>query len=73
MNEVIDRAGVVMKGTLREVDFQPLASDPEMLRWRNTAQWARLSMVREGLLRSDSRRGVWEITARGRESHDGPR
>ncbi|MEM7820360.1 MAG: winged helix-turn-helix domain-containing protein, partial [Candidatus Aenigmatarchaeota archaeon] len=30
------------------------------------AQWARNAMVKEGLLASDSPRGVWEITAVGR-------
>jgi len=49
------------------VDYQPLASSPDNLRWRNAAQWARNSMVQEGLLKADSPRGVWEITDRGRE------
>jgi len=55
-----------MKGTLKDVDYDPLASDPEMPRWRNTAQWARNSMVKTGLLKADSRRGVWEISDDGR-------
>jgi hypothetical protein len=65
MSEVLDRVLQSMKGMLRDVDYEPLASDPDMPRWKNTAQWARNSMVREGLLRSNSPRGVWEISDAG--------
>ena len=64
-DEVLSRVQKVMKGTLREVDYEPLVSDPEMPRWRNTAQWARHSMVQSGLLKSDSPRGTWEMTETG--------
>jgi len=66
MNDVVVRVEQLMKGVLIRVDYEPLASDPEMLRWRNTAQWARNSMVKEGLLKSDSPRGIWEISEAGR-------
>lgn len=65
MNDVLERVEQTMQGTLTGVDYQPVASDPEMPRWRNTAQWARYSMVKEGLLKQDSPRGVWEITEAG--------
>lgn len=68
MNEVLTRVERLMKGKLRQVDYQPLASDPEMLRWHNTAQWARNSMVKEGLLKPNSPRGIWEIAEAGRNS-----
>jgi len=58
--------GQIMNGVLRDVDYQPLASDPELPRWRNAAQWARNSMVQEGLLRDDSPRGIWEISEAGK-------
>ena len=29
MNEVLDRVGVLMKGSLKDVDYEPLASDPD--------------------------------------------
>jgi restriction system protein len=58
MGQILDRVGQIMKGVLRDVDHQPLASDPELPRWRNAAQWARNSMVQEGLLRNDSPRGT---------------
>ena len=68
MGQILDRVGQVMQGVLRDVDHQPLASDPGLPRWRNAAQWARNSMVQEGLLRNDSPRGIWEITDAGRQS-----
>ncbi len=67
VGEVLEEVREEMKGILRDVDFEPLASDPHNPRWRNAAQWARNSMVNEGLLKSGSPRGVWEITEKGRE------
>lgn len=64
-SDILDRLGQVMKPVLKKVDYQPLASDPNNLRWRNTAQWARNAMVKEGLLKADSPRGVWEASAAG--------
>jgi len=64
--DVLDRVGIAMKPLLKDVDYQPLASEPSNPRWRNAAQWARNSMVHEGLLKADSPRGVWEITEAGR-------
>ncbi|NUQ62202.1 MAG: hypothetical protein HUU20_06925 [Pirellulales bacterium] len=66
MSEVLERGRRSMKGVLRDVDFEPLASDPDLPRWRNTACWARNAMVKEGLLKSDSRRGIWEMSDTGR-------
>jgi len=60
--------GRLIKPVLRDVGYLPLASDPDIPRWRNTAQWARHSMVKEGLLKADSPRGIWEITDAGRAS-----
>lgn len=66
MNDVLDRIEELMHGRLSEVDYQPLNSDPEVPRWRNAAQWARSQMVKEGLLKDDSPRGIWEISDGGR-------
>jgi len=65
MAQVLELVFQSMKNTLKEVDYEPLVSDPNMPRWRNTAQWARNSMVKQGLLRNDSPRGVWQITEAG--------
>lgn len=64
--EVLERVHRLMADRLLAVDHEPLRSDNSMLRWRNTAQWARNTMVNDGLLKKDSRRGVWEISDVGR-------
>ncbi len=59
-----------MRSTLNEYDYQPLPSNPTCSRWNNTAQWCRMTLIKEGLLRSDSPRGIWEITEVGRIALD---
>jgi hypothetical protein len=66
MQQVLEKVGVAMNDQLRDVDHLSLKSDPGRPRWNNTAQWARNTMVTEGLLKNNSPRGVWEITAAGR-------
>lgn len=68
LNAVLDRVGELLKGVLKDADLLPLASDKDMPRWRNAAQWARCAMVKDGLLKPDSPRGVWEITDAGRRA-----
>lgn len=68
IGDVLVKLEPMMKGVLTAVDYEPLSSDTEMLRWRNTAQWARYSMVKEDLLKSNSPRGIWEITEAGRKA-----
>ncbi|MGC8754868.1 MAG: winged helix-turn-helix domain-containing protein [Thermosulfidibacteraceae bacterium] len=59
-----------MKNILNEYDYEPLPSNPKQKRWVNTAQWARQTMVDEGLLATNSTRGIWEITEKGRRFYD---
>ena len=66
--DVLDQVGETMKSVLKEVDYDPLASGPDLPRWRNAVQWARNTMVKEGLLKADSPRGLWEISEKGRRS-----
>ncbi len=66
MTEVLDRVERMVTDRLNAYDRSPLPSDPSQVRWRNTARWARNAMVKDGLLASDSPRGVWEITPAGR-------
>lgn len=63
---VLNKVYEKMKHILNKYDRQPLSSGTG-IRWQNTAQWARNTMVREGLLSPESERGVWEITEKGRE------
>lgn len=65
--EVLDRVGKKMKGVLKKPDYEPLASGPDNPRWRNATQWARNSMVNEGLLKKDSPRGVYGISDKGKQ------
>ncbi len=64
-NEILDRVEDNMKDRLNNYDYQPLQSDGQT-RWRKTANWARNTMVKEGLLSSSSPHGIWEITQEGR-------
>lgn len=66
ISDVMAKLEPLMKGVLKQVDYEPLPSQPETTRWYNTAQWARNTMVKEGLLKSNSRWGIWEITEAGR-------
>ena len=67
VSEVLDKVGEIMRPILKNIDYDPLASNPDNPRWRNTAQWARNSMVNEeGFLKKDSPRGIWEISEKGK-------
>jgi len=67
MSDVLTRVEQIMRSRLKQVDYQPLPSDGT-LRWSKSAQFARNRMAREGLLKSDSPRGVWEISETGQQS-----
>ncbi len=66
MQTVLDKVHMAMKPILKDVDHEPLVSEPDMPRWRNSAQWARNTMRQDGLLKDDSPHGTWEITNAGR-------
>jgi hypothetical protein len=55
-----------MAPRLSSADYEQVSSgDP---RWWNAVSWERNDLVKEGLLRGDSERGVWELSARGRQA-----
>lgn len=64
--DVLNHVEVSVRDSLNDTDMAPLPSNPREIRWRNTAHWARNTMVREGLMRNDSPRGTWEISEAGR-------
>ena len=70
VSEVLDVVEAMMKDKLNKYDYQTIPSNPKVLRWRTNANWARLTLVQEGYLASDSPRGVWEITQAGRKTLD---
>lgn len=63
MSEVVDRVGALMNEQLNDVDRKKLATGE--VRWRNAVQWERNELVNDGLLKKDSPRGVWELSAKG--------
>ncbi len=67
LGKVLELVEKRMAHALTKHDLEPLPSNPRMIRWRNTAQWCRNSLVREGLMKGDSPYGIWEISEAGRE------
>ncbi len=63
LDEVFERMGPI----LSEFDHQPLSSGRGAIRWRNAAQWARNTLVKDGLMRNDSPQGTWEISEAGKK------
>jgi hypothetical protein len=62
IRELLERK---MAPRLSEADYEEVSSgDP---RWWNAACWERNDLVKEGLFRSDSVRGVWELSEQGQE------
>ena len=55
-----------MKSILSEVDYQKIPTGA--IRWRNVAMWERHELVKkEGLLKSGSPKGFWELSDKGFE------
>ncbi|MBN1901395.1 winged helix-turn-helix domain-containing protein [Candidatus Sumerlaeota bacterium] len=67
VKDILTKVHQEMKGKLKPIDITPLTKDGKP-RWFNTGQWARNSMVNEGLMKKNSPRGIWEISDKGRES-----
>jgi restriction system protein len=68
MSDVLKALHAEMKSRLTPADLKRLPSSPKTVRWQNTAQWARNSLRKDGLLKPNSPRGVWEVTDKGREA-----
>jgi hypothetical protein len=64
VHQVLDIVYERMKDRLTEDDLKPLPSG-RGLRWRNTAMWARVILVQNGLLKQDSPKGIWELSQAG--------
>jgi len=66
VNEVLDCVYKKMEKFLVPVDLEEIPSVRQK-RWRNTAMWERSHMIKDGLLKSDSPRGIWEISEKGKK------
>jgi len=64
---VLDRVGEKMKGVLKPLDHENHKSSDKQIRWRNSAQWARNTMVNDDGRMKKSRNGIWEISDKGRK------
>jgi len=65
---VLDWVGELMKGVLKPQDYEYLKSGKKQIRWRNSAQWARNTMVNvDGRMKQDCPNGIWEISDKGRK------
>ncbi len=65
---VLDRVGAKLKGILKPLDYEFLKSDGKTIRWRNSAQWARSTMVNvDGRMVKNGKNGIWEISDKGRK------
>jgi negative regulator of replication initiation len=62
--EVLDRVGILLSGILNDKDKVLLSTGEP--RWRKAANWVRFELVKEGLLKKNSQRGIWELTEKGR-------
>lgn len=61
---VVKRVGQIMADVLIEYDWATIKSGS--IRWKKKANFARLHMKHEGLLKDNSPRGIWEISEQGR-------
>lgn len=64
---VLDRVGEKMKGILKPIDYAVLPSDCKSIRWGNSAQWARNTMVNDDGRMKKTKNGIWEISEKGRK------
>ena len=56
-----------MQGILKPIDYEFLKSGDKQIRWRNSAQWARNTMVNEDGRMFKTPTGIWEISEKGRK------
>ena len=61
---VLDLMPEMMKETLTDFDFLEVPSGGQ--RWHKSANWARYVLAAQGYLRSDSERGYWELSDKGK-------
>lgn len=63
---VIELVGKKMKDIFTPADFRKLP-ESNYIRWENRVAWQASNMRREGYIKKDSQRGIWEITDAGRK------
>ncbi len=71
MQSVLERMEEKLQYTLPDFDRESLPSGP--IRWKTNVQWCRHKLVPEGLMKSDSPWGLWEISEEGLQALKGGR
>ncbi len=66
IHDALEMVEEKMKARLTVVDYGKLLRSGEV-RWKNTAKRARKRLRDEELLKPVSRKGIWELSAKGRE------
>lgn len=64
--EIVEAVEPMLEGRLTDLDRERLPSGGDV-RWRNRLGFARLRAVERGLIRSDTRRGIWKLSDAGFE------
>jgi hypothetical protein len=64
--EVVQAVGERLKDQLTDLDKERLQTGD--VRWENRVAFTRLTLKKRGLLKSNSPRGIWEISDEGREA-----
>ena len=62
---VVQRAGEKLEPKLTALDRKRIKSGD--VRWKNRLQFVRLGLIKQGLMKKDSPRGIWEVSESGRE------
>lgn len=60
MADVLNEMERQLSGKLLPRDLE-VHKDGKSIVWQNSAQWERFRMIKEGMLRSNSRHGYWEL------------
>ena len=58
-SEVEDEMERRLRSVLTNADYEPVGEG--IPRWKKNAQWMRYSLVQEGIMKSNSPRGIWEL------------
>lgn len=64
MSVVLEALEPKLKDRLTSYDFE-IMKDGKTVRWHNRAQFVRFALVKRGDMKSDSPRGMWEISEQG--------
>lgn len=66
IDRILEKVEEKMKDILGEVDYE---GTPKMgyTRWVNTTHWEHSQLVKEGVLKADSPRGIWKLSEKGIE------